>query len=624
MIGIYGFINSGSDVEQGESEALLEKMGQVLSHHFSLITKSIFNNNIGLGVVNRNNSKNNGFLYSEKESDISIAFSGIIYNNTELMKELENSNLDPSDQMGILIELYREKGIDFARNINGPFSCAIWDGKNKRFIIAVDRHSHRHVFYSITKDRLLFASRIKGILQDSAVERKLDEKTFGHIVNIGYPFGDGTLIEGIKWLPYGCLLIFENGATRIYRYYDYVYQEEARGVRRDKAVVLSDTITKVIERIINKNGYNTGAFLSGGMDSRTIAGVASKMIKGIDVYNHLTGHPGDIEISKWIADRLGARYHYLKLEEDYIAKHALEQVWVSEGMVDTTCSHFYSIGPQIKEVDTILDGLEGRVIFGYYLNPRKFENTSINRYFDIFYSHRWLKYFNGEIGEEIFGSKLKEYKESSREEIRDYFLNIPQEHYLNRWHYFYKTTYLPKYLKFSLSGMNLFTNIVTPYYDNEIIDFMLNTTPEERAYKRLYRMAMKHLIPDIANIPSNWYGLKPSSGEVELFTKRILAKLDVVLNRKRAKSLSRTLYSNGRIFDYAMSISKNCRDFITKTLMSKRCHDRGIFNPEGVKKLLWEHNHGIREHTKRIGYLTALELFFRLFIDGEDFNGLSI
>jgi len=626
MIGIYGFVNLKGGYKNEDNIILLERMGRVLSHYYNLKSQSSVKNPAYLGVIKKVEG-NDGNLYYDEADDITIAFSGIIYNDVDLKQELKRNGISLDCDAGIVIELYKLYGVEFVKNINGPFSCAIWDGKNRRFTIAVDRHSHRHIFYSITKDRVIFAPRIKGILQDENIKRKFDEGTFAHIVNMGYPFGDGTLIEDVKWLPFGTILVVENGSIRTHKYFDYRYSEDTRGVRNKMAIELGEKIKKVIERIINKNGNNgdkVGTFISGGMDSRTIAGVSAQIIHNIDAYNHLTGHPGDIEIARWIAEKIGAKYHYIKLEDDYIAKHSEEQVWVAEGLVDSTCSHFYSIGHYIKEVDTILDGLEGRVIFGYYLNPKKFEDISKKDYFNIFYSNRWLKYFNGDIGREIFGDKIKEYEERSKEEVKNYFLSIPQDHYLNCWHYFYITTYLPKFLKLSLSGMNLFINIVTPYYDNDIIDLMLKSTPEERAYKRLYRLAMKYILPEISDIPSNWYGMRPSAGEFELLTKRFLAKFDVELNKRGINSLIKTLYSNGRIFDYARSISTSSRTFITRTLLSDRCLSRGIFNPEGIKKLLWEHNHGVREHIKRIGYLLSFELFFRLFIDGDSFNGMTI
>jgi len=623
MIGIYGFINLKGTHSSEENITLLERMGKVLSHHYNLISQSTRRGPAYLGVIRKVKSSD-GNLYYDEVDDITIAFSGIIYNDIELKQELNRNSVSVDCDPGIIIELYKLYGIEFVRNINGPFSCAIWDGKKRQFIIAVDRHSHRHIFYSITKDKVIFAPRIKGILQDKNIKRKLDENTFSHIINMGYPFGNGTLIEDVKWLPFGTILIVEDGRIRTHKYFDYRYLEDARGVRNEMAIELGEKIREVIERIINKNGNKVGTFISGGMDSRTIAGVSAKIIKGIDAYNHLTGHPGDIEIARCIAEKIGARYHYIKLEDDYIAKHSEEQAWVTEGLVDSTCSHFYSIGPCIKEVDTILDGLEGRVIFGYYLNSKKFENIPKKDYFNIFYANRWSKYFSGSKGREIFGDRIKEYEERSKEEVRNYFLNIPQDHYLNRWHYFYITTYLPKFLKLSLSGMNLFTNIVTPYYDNNIIDLMLKSTPEERAYKRLYRLAMNYILPDISNIPSNWYGMKPSAGELELFVKRFIAKFDVELNKKGISSLIKTLYRNGRIFDYGKSISTSSRPFIIKTLLSDRCLSRGIFNPEGIKKMLWEHNHSIKYHIKRIGYILSLELFFRLFIDGDSFDGMTI
>jgi len=51
-------------------------------------------------------------------------------------------------------------------------------------------------------------------------------------------------------------------------------------------------------------------------------------------------------------------------------------------------------------------------------------------------------------------------------------------------------------------------------------------------------------------------------------------------------------------------------------LLDKRTRERGLYNPAGVDKLLNEHMSG-RDHHKRIWQLLVLELWHRVFIDGD-------
>ena len=56
------------------------------------------------------------------------------------------------------------------------------------------------------------------------------------------------------------------------------------------------------------------------------------------------------------------------------------------------------------------------------------------------------------------------------------------------------------------------------------------------------------------------------------------------------------------------------KDFISDTLLSKSCRERGLFNPEGLEKLL--HKEG--QYGRQVWGVLCLELWFRQFIDGEE------
>ncbi len=58
-------------------------------------------------------------------------------------------------------------------------------------------------------------------------------------------------------------------------------------------------------------------------------------------------------------------------------------------------------------------------------------------------------------------------------------------------------------------------------------------------------------------------------------------------------------------------------DLLEKWLLAPRSVGRGLFKPESVKRLFAEHRGKLRDHANRIWRLLNLEIWQRVFLDGE-------
>jgi asparagine synthase (glutamine-hydrolysing) len=57
------------------------------------------------------------------------------------------------------------------------------------------------------------------------------------------------------------------------------------------------------------------------------------------------------------------------------------------------------------------------------------------------------------------------------------------------------------------------------------------------------------------------------------------------------------------------------REFVEETLLAPVTLDRGIFNPDAVRRVVEEHLRTSADHSQLLGILLSTELFCRLFID---------
>lgn len=85
------------------------------------------------------------------EDDIVVIFNGEIYNYKTLKPDAK------SDVYSIM-EMYKTKGLDFVKYLDGDFVISIFDFKQKRFIISSDIFATKPLYYSVDKDHIIISS----------------------------------------------------------------------------------------------------------------------------------------------------------------------------------------------------------------------------------------------------------------------------------------------------------------------------------------------------------------------------------------------------------------------------------------------------------------------------------
>jgi asparagine synthase (glutamine-hydrolysing) len=59
------------------------------------------------------------------------------------------------------------------------------------------------------------------------------------------------------------------------------------------------------------------------------------------------------------------------------------------------------------------------------------------------------------------------------------------------------------------------------------------------------------------------------------------------------------------------------RSVLDEYVLSERAESRDLFDPQYVRTLVSEHAAGLRDHTERIWALVNVEIWHRIFMDGE-------
>jgi len=224
---------------------------------------------------------------------------------------------------------------DTLSHIDGSFLIACIDSKEKKLVVATDKLATQPCFYSILNDRLIFSSEIKNILPQLDT-KTINIKAIGDLIAFEFMLGDRTLVKEVKSLPFASFLEWKQGKVRIKRYWDFKYSF----IRRDRnyASRLLNCYKKTVYITLrNLNQHRMGIFLSGGLDSRLLAGViATNKVKTITFDGNPFGGI-NLRLGREVAECLGFENFQLQFDPAALKPEKIEKaVIMTEGMIPWT------------------------------------------------------------------------------------------------------------------------------------------------------------------------------------------------------------------------------------------------------------------------------------------------
>ena len=200
-----------------------------------------------------------------------------LYNEDELR---ENTGATGGSTAQLLAALYERYGIDFVEKLRGSFSLVVWDERQERLFAAVDHFGHCRLVYFEDSHGVLVASRIDALMR-TGIARKVSPRTIANVLNFSANLSPDTVFTGVKRLQPGQILSVSRSGAQIRKYWDMRYgvgneRNEEQLCREMESLVESSVAAHCKQDSFDE----VGAFLSGGTDSSTIAGMMSRMGRG--------------------------------------------------------------------------------------------------------------------------------------------------------------------------------------------------------------------------------------------------------------------------------------------------------------------------------------------------------
>jgi asparagine synthase (glutamine-hydrolysing) len=277
---------------------------------------------------------------TNEDETLWIVFNGEIFNYIELRADLEahGHRFATSSDTEVILHLYEEYGPQCFDKMNGQWGIAIWDTEKRRLLLARDRLGVRPLFYTQVGTTLLFASEIKAILSDSRVSAEIDPAVVDQIFRFWTPLSPNTVFRGIKELPPGHFLIAERDSIHIERYWANHFPRQNAAASNGQ-IQMGDVVEQFRELLIDacrirlRADVPVGAYLSGGLDSSTIAAVVRRYTSNRLVTFSIAFSDekfDESEFQKQMAAHLGTDHHVVRATHADIGRVFPDVVWHTE------------------------------------------------------------------------------------------------------------------------------------------------------------------------------------------------------------------------------------------------------------------------------------------------------
>lgn len=348
MCGICGIYDrSGRPIDK----SLLNRMIGVLTHRGPDGEGRLIDGELGLGHRRLSIIDVDGGAQpiGNEDGSLQVVFNGEIYNFIELRAELEQSGhaFRTASDTEVIVHAFEEWGKDCVRRFNGMFAFALWDTRKRELFLARDHLGIKPLYYADLGSRILFASEIKALLQDTACPREVDVEALAELFTFRYVPSPKTLFRGIGKLPPGHRMSLSSRGIEAERFWEWVPRR--RGNVDERALIEEyQTLLEDAVRIQLRSDVPLGLFLSSGIDSGALLAIMSQYSSG-PVQAFTIGFEGgeatnEIDDAKVLARMFGADHHCLMLApEDYL-RYYESYLWdLEEPVGNETAAAFYFV-----------------------------------------------------------------------------------------------------------------------------------------------------------------------------------------------------------------------------------------------------------------------------------------
>ncbi len=628
MCGITGIFNiNGTTV----SQSVLKSMTDKIAHRGPDGEGTYIEENIGLGhrrlAILDTSSLGNQPMFS-KNNEWAVVFNGCIYNYRELREELKSKGhtFISTTDTEVITEGLAAYGISFFERFDGMFAIAAWHKPTKTLYLSRDRYGIKPLYYWLNGKTILFSSEIKAFMAHPDFKVEVNKEALNEYFTFQNLFSYKTLFKGVIMLPPANTVKVDSSnvsSIKHHSWWNYDFSETDETMTFEDAKLETERLLKNAVKKQMISDVPVGSYLSGGMDSGSLAAIASTHVKRLTTFtcgfdmSSVTGVEANYDErrdAELMANYFKTEHYEQVINAGDLSWSLPRVVWHLEDLrVGMSYPNYYISRLASKFVKVCLQGTGGDELYGGYpwRYYRVFQSLDQKSFFDNYYGF-WQRLVPDEDKIKLFNPDL--YSAIDVNEPRQVFERVftfndklkyetPEQH-INNSLYFEIKTFLPGLLLVGdkLSMANGLEERF-PFLDNDLVNFA-------------QKIPVKHKLENLEvmkRLDENKVGKKRHIYQQSQDGKNVLRKamLDfipesIVNRKKQGFSAPDESWYRGENADY-----------VKELLLNKKTISSEYINPDYIKKIIDEHiNHRIN-HRLLIWSLMNFEWWCRIFLNND-------
>ncbi len=560
------------------------------------------------------------------DGNVVLTYNGEVYNFPELRKELEalgyafKTHCDTE----VIVYAWQAWGEDCVLRFRGMFAFAIWDRDKQTLFLARDRLGIKPLYYSQTKrGQFIFSSELKALKEHPDLSREIDPTAIEDYFGFCYIPDPKTIYKNVYKLEPGYCLSIKKGAKSYQprQYWDVSFNTDLQGNENDLGVELIERLREAV-KIRTVADVPLGAFLSGGVDSSAIVAMMAGLTnEPVNTCSISFGDPefNESQFAAKVADQYKTTHQVEQVDpEDFSLIDQLAGIY-DEPYADSSALPTYRVCELAKKkVTVVLSGDGGdenlagyrryrwhtyedrlrsmlpdsirKPLFGFmgcvypkadwapkiFRAKSTFESIGRDSLEGYFHS---VSISSNAIRNALFSDQLKSDLQGYQavEVFRRHLKNAPSENAQSLVQYLDIKTYLSGDIltKVDRASMAHSLEVRVPLLDHELVEWIATLPPElklkNREGKYIFKKSLEPYLPK-----------------------------DILYRPKMGFAVPLGDWFKGPL-----------KEQVKATLLGETMGDCGLFDQQFLKKMVGQHQSGLRDYSGPIWSLLMFESFLR-------------
>jgi asparagine synthase (glutamine-hydrolysing) len=561
-----------------------------------------------------------------------LVYNGEIYNHPALKAELETAGEQYRTRCDTetLLRIFARDGVDGVRRLRGMFAFGVWDTVERRLTLVRDRLGIKPLYYVHTPDgSLYFGSEIKALVAAGAVTPELNYGALGDYLANHAPSGEETLFAGVRRVPPAHALVWEDGRVRLERYWRLSFAKPAQQLPDDQLVDRFVELFRESVRLRLMADVPLGTFLSGGIDSTAITAVMSELVdEPVRTFSvaFAEREANELEYARMAAKAYGTDHHEVLLSPERFFELLPSMIWHEDEPIahPSSIALFAVARLAADHVKVVLTGEGSDELLGGY---GRYWKTLLNLRLGRAYHAATLPAVRSAILRAVGGAAGA--SRTGQRLARTFLARQPDLRHL----------YFDNFAVFGLDRQaGLFTAEASarasdpdPYAPlqaladasdaGNVLDTLLDVDIQSYLHELLMKQDQMSMAASIeSRVPFLDHELVEFAAALPAHLKVRGRVTKRVLREGLGPMLPEAINSRPKA-GFPVPIGAwfrgPFRPLVHELVLSDRARTRGIFRPDAVGEMVAAHEAGRADHAQRLWSLMNLELWHRLYVDGE-------